>query len=106
MSAPPVTAALKALAQQRLSEATDRANLRSLGGGCFVDVAFAQSLRRFKQIIDLDLSGMGLFFLAFRVASVLSAFFFFPDASFQRSLKASPPHGRHNLQEISSMTLL
>ena len=75
MSAPPVTAALKALAQQRLSEATDRANLRSLGGGCFVDVAFAQILRRFKQIIDLDLSGMELFSRHFSIRFCLVCYF-------------------------------
>jgi hypothetical protein len=87
MSAPPVTAALKALAQQRLSEATDRANLRSLGGGCFVDVAFAQSLRRFKQIIDLDLSGMGLFFSLFESLQLCLLFIFLYSrcAIFQRS---------------------
>ena len=58
MSAPPVTAALRALAQQRLTEAGERCNLRQLGGGCFVDVAFAQSLRRCKQLSDLDMNGM------------------------------------------------
>ena len=85
MSAPPVTAALKALAQQRLSEATDRANLRSLGGGCFVDVAFAQSLRRFKQIVDLDLSGMGWFSLHFSIRISFVCHLVLPDAPFQRS---------------------